>query len=118
MLRRVLTTTDTDLTRAAAGREREAFEAVFEAVVPVVWAWVCRRVPERAAAEALAGRVLRRVFAELHDYEGHVPFAAWVLTRARAEARAARPRRAPLAASRLRALTGGAGVQAPPPSRR
>jgi len=118
MIRRVLTTTDTKLTRAAAGQEREAFEAVFEAVVPAIWAWACRRVPERAAAEALAERILQRVFAELDGYEGQVPFAAWVLTLAREEARAALPRRASLATGALRAVAGGAPAQAPPPSRR
>jgi DNA-directed RNA polymerase specialized sigma24 family protein len=98
----VLVSTDTVLTRRAAAGDRDAFERVYAASLPAVWAFASRRAPGRAAAEALAGRILRRVFAELDGYDGQVPYAAWLLAVARRVAAAPVPRtsRAPLAPHR------------------
>ncbi len=74
---------DTDLIQRAAAGDRDAFEQVFADCLPSVWAFVGRRTRGRAAAEALASRILRRAFAELDDYDGQVPFAAWLLALAR-----------------------------------
>jgi len=79
----VLVSTDTDITQRAAEGDREAFERVYAACLPSIWAFSNRRTAGRAAAEALAGRILRRAFSELGDYDGQVPFAAWLLAVAR-----------------------------------
>jgi hypothetical protein len=76
----VLVSTDTDLTHRAAAGDREAFEQVFADCLPAIWAFAGRRTSGRAAAESLTSRILRRAFAELDDYDGQVPFAAWLLS--------------------------------------
>lgn len=93
----MLVTTDTQLTQRAARGDREAFERVFAASLPPVWAFARRRASSRFAAEALAGRILRRAFAELEGYDGQVPYAAWLLALARrvAQTQAPRPARTP-----------------------
>jgi DNA-directed RNA polymerase specialized sigma24 family protein len=98
----VLVSTDTDLTRRAAAGDRDAFERVYAQSLPAVWSFASRRAAGRASAEALAGRILRRAFAELDGYDGQVPFAAWLLAIARRVANAQAPRaaRPPLAPSR------------------
>jgi len=100
----VLVSTDTDLTRRAAAGDRDAFERVYAQCVPAIWAFASRHASGRAAAELLAGRILRRAFAELDGYDGQVPFAAWLLVLARrvATAPAPRPARPPLAPHRTR----------------
>jgi DNA-directed RNA polymerase specialized sigma24 family protein len=74
----MLSSTDTVLTRRAAAGDRAAFEIVYAASVPCVWAFAVRRVHARAAAERLADRILARAFTELDGYDGSVPFAAWL----------------------------------------
>ena len=99
----MLVSTDTDLTRRAAGGDRDAFERVYAASLPAVWAFASRRAAGRASAEVLVGRILRRAFAELDGYDGQVPFAAWLMAIARRVASAQAPRavaRAPLAPHR------------------
>jgi len=88
----VLISTDTDLTHRAAAGDREAFEQVFAASLPSIWGFVSRRAAGRAAAEALASRILRRAFSELDHYDGQVPFAAWLLAVARRVASVQAPR--------------------------
>jgi len=88
----VLVSTDTDLTHRAAAGDREAFEQLFADCLPTIWAFAGRRATGRAAAEALTTRVLRRAFAELEDYDGQVPFAAWLLALARRVASMQAPR--------------------------
>lgn len=98
----MLVSTDTDLTRSAAAGDREAFERVYAESLPVVWAFASRHAAGRVAAELLAGRILRRAFAELAGYDGQVPFAAWLLAIARRVVRVDGPRpvRPPLAPHR------------------
>jgi RNA polymerase sigma-70 factor (ECF subfamily) len=74
----VLVSTDTEITQRAAAGDREAFEQVYAACLPAIWRFVSRRTAGRAAAEALTGRILRRAFCEIGDYDGQVPFAAWL----------------------------------------
>jgi RNA polymerase sigma-70 factor (ECF subfamily) len=75
----MLMTTDTRLVARAAEGDRDAFEAVYAASFPAVYAFAARRTRDRADAEALAERILRRVFAALPAYSGEIPFAAWLL---------------------------------------
>lgn len=88
----MLVSTDTELTHRAAAGDREAFERVYAASLPAVWAFAMRRTGSRAAAEALTARILRRAFAELEGYDGQVPFGAWLLGVARRVATAQWPR--------------------------
>jgi DNA-directed RNA polymerase specialized sigma24 family protein len=88
----VLVSTDTDLTRRAAAGDPEAFERIYAQSLPAVWAFVSRRAAGRASAEALTRRILRRAFTELGDYDGQVPFAAWLLAVARRVASTQTPR--------------------------
>jgi DNA-directed RNA polymerase specialized sigma24 family protein len=75
----MLMTTDTFLTQRAARGDRDAYEAVYDASFPRVYAFAVRRTGERRGAERLCERILRRVFRDLHGYAGDVPFAAWLL---------------------------------------
>jgi DNA-directed RNA polymerase specialized sigma24 family protein len=80
----MLMTTDTRLVARAAAGDRDAFDTVYAAAFGCVYAFAVRRSDgERAAAESLAERILRRVFADLDRYDGQVPFAAWLLALAR-----------------------------------
>jgi len=98
----MLMTTDTRLVSRATEGDRDAFDAIFEASLPSVFAFAARRTASRAAAERLTERILRRSFASLAGYAGDVPFAAWLLAVAKQVEREertppARARRAPLA---------------------
>jgi DNA-directed RNA polymerase specialized sigma24 family protein len=88
----VLVSTDTELTRRTAAGDRDAFERLFAQCLPPIWTFASRRTSGRAAAEALTLRILRRAFLELEDYDGQVPFAAWLLTIARRVASTQAPR--------------------------
>lgn len=89
----MLSTTDTELTQRAACGDREAFARVYDHSLPPVWAFACQRARgQRAAAEALTSRILRRMFVELASYDGQVPFAAWLLAVAQRVAAAPAPR--------------------------
>lgn len=79
----MLVSTDTELVQRAADADREAFEQLFAACLPAVWAFATRRSVGRAGAEALTTRILRRAFLELEHYDGEVPFGAWLLGVAR-----------------------------------
>lgn len=89
-------TTDTRLVARAARGDRDAFDAVYAAAFPAVYGFAARRTRGRVAAEALTERILRRVFATLPLYRGDVPFAAWLLERAKQveRERRGRPERA------------------------
>jgi DNA-directed RNA polymerase specialized sigma24 family protein len=101
----MLSSTDTVLTRRAAAGDRAAFEVVYAASVPCVWAFAARRAGDRAEAERLADRILARAFAELEEYDGSVPFAAWL--HGLAQRVAARDLSRPLRALRDEPSTGG-----------
>ncbi|RIL04707.1 MAG: hypothetical protein DCC71_13185 [Proteobacteria bacterium] len=83
----MLMTTDTFLTQRAVGGDRDAYEAVYAASFPRVYAFAVRRTGERRSAERLCEQILRRVFRDLHDYAGDVPYAAWLLEVAKQVAR-------------------------------
>jgi DNA-directed RNA polymerase specialized sigma24 family protein len=91
----MLMTTDTRLVALVIAGDRDAFDAVYTASFRSVHAFAARRVEGRAAAEALAARILRRVFAALDQYDGEVPFAAWLLDLAKQVEREDRTRRRP-----------------------
>jgi RNA polymerase sigma-70 factor, ECF subfamily len=89
----MLMTTDTALVQRAALGDSDAFAVIYEASFRCVYAFAARRTPAREHAEALTERILARAFAELAQYAGDVPFAAWLLGVARREiADAARAR--------------------------
>jgi DNA-directed RNA polymerase specialized sigma24 family protein len=94
----MLMTTDTRLVARVIDGDPDAFDAVYAASFPSIFAFAARRAADRRAAEALAARILRRAFTLLDRYDGDVPFAAWLLTLAkqvvRDEERQRRPERA------------------------
>jgi DNA-directed RNA polymerase specialized sigma24 family protein len=87
----VLVSTDTDLIQRAAEGDREAFEYVYSQCFPPIWSLASRTAAGRVSAEALARRILQQAFAELDDYDGQVPFAAWLLSVAHRVARTHAP---------------------------
>jgi len=91
----MLMTTDTRLMARVTEGDRDAFETVYAATFPAIHSFAARRTHDRAEAEALTGRILRRVFAAISLYQGDVPFAAWLLEQAKTVAREESPRRRP-----------------------
>jgi RNA polymerase sigma-70 factor (ECF subfamily) len=67
-----------DLARLAAG-ERAAFAAVYTAVWPMVRAFACRALPQRADAEDVAQTALLKVFARASEYDSERDAVAWIL---------------------------------------
>jgi DNA-directed RNA polymerase specialized sigma24 family protein len=80
-------TTDTLLVQRAACGDREAFDAVYDASFPAVYAYAARKAVGKRGAELLCERILEEAFRELDRYEGDTPFAAWLLGVARRVAR-------------------------------
>jgi RNA polymerase sigma-70 factor (ECF subfamily) len=65
----------------AAQRDPRRFGALYEQNVDRVYAWVARRVRDRAEAEDVTADVFHRALANLARFEWRgVPFAAWLLT--------------------------------------
>ena len=54
-----------DLLRAAARGRRDAFDSLYDALLPVVWSLASREARSSERAEALTRRILRRVVGEL-----------------------------------------------------
>ncbi len=64
----------------AAQQDRVFFGDVYERYFEVVYAYVARRVRERAAAEDLTSEVFRRALANLQRFKWTgAPFGAWLL---------------------------------------
>ena len=64
----------------AAQRDRAHFGAVYEKYFEVVYAYVARRVRDRAATEDLTSEVFRKALAHLPRFKWTgAPFAAWLL---------------------------------------
>ena len=91
----MLTTTDTRLVARVIEGDRDAFDAVYAASFPSVFSFAARRAGDRGSAEALAERILRRAFTCLDQYDGEVPFAAWLLELAKRVVREERLRPRP-----------------------
>jgi RNA polymerase sigma-70 factor (ECF subfamily) len=89
-------TTDTLLVERAMRGDRAAFDAIFDASLPAVYAFAARRSGGRHSAERLTGRILERAFREIEHYGGDVPFAAWLLGIAREVLREQHRSRPPL----------------------
>lgn len=81
---------DLELARQAARADRSAFRALFEDSFDRVYAFVRRRTSTPEAAERATERILARVFEQLADYDGSIPFSAWLLSQVKSELRAAR----------------------------
>jgi RNA polymerase sigma-70 factor (ECF subfamily) len=65
----------------AAQRDPRRFGVLYEQNVDRVYAWVARRVRDRAEAEDVTADVFHRALANLARFEWRgVPFAAWLLT--------------------------------------
>jgi RNA polymerase sigma-70 factor (ECF subfamily) len=82
-LERVETVADEELIERASRGERAAFEALYERYFPRVYAFVARRIDNRADAEDTVQEVFFGVFSGLASFRGEGPFAAWVLGIAR-----------------------------------
>lgn len=79
---------------AAAQRDPARFDALYQAHFDVVYAYLARRVPDRADAEDLTAEVFRKALEGLGRFEWRgAPFVAWLL-RIAANALADRARRA------------------------
>jgi RNA polymerase sigma-70 factor, ECF subfamily len=63
----------------AAQRDPRRFAALYECHFERVWAYVARRVPNRAEAEDLTAEVFHQALANLPKFEWRgAPFAAWL----------------------------------------
>jgi RNA polymerase sigma-70 factor, ECF subfamily len=76
--------------RARAGDER-AYRALYDTAFRLVWAFALRSVRDRAAAEELAARTLRRAFSNLALYDGTESFGVWVIQHAARALRELKP---------------------------
>jgi RNA polymerase sigma-70 factor, ECF subfamily len=64
----------------AAQRDRASFAHVYERYFELVYAYVARRVRERAATEDLTSEVFRKALANIHRFKWTgAPFGAWLL---------------------------------------
>src|ERR1043166_7295070 len=64
----------------AAQRDRASFAQVYERYFELVYAYVARRVRERAATEDLTSEVFRKALANIHRFKWTgAPFGAWLL---------------------------------------
>jgi RNA polymerase sigma-70 factor (ECF subfamily) len=82
-LERVETVADEELIERASRGERAAFEALYERYFPRVYAFVARRIDNRADVEEIVQEVFFGAFAGLESFRGEGPFAAWVFGVAR-----------------------------------
>jgi RNA polymerase sigma-70 factor (ECF subfamily) len=74
---------DEELIERVCGGERAAFEALYERYFPRVFAFVSRRLGNRADVEETVQEVFFGVFAGLASFRREGAFAAWVLGVAR-----------------------------------
>src|ERR1051326_1654139 len=64
----------------AAQQDRACFADVYERYFELVYAYVARRVRDRAATEDLASEVFRKALANIHRFKWTgAPFGAWLL---------------------------------------
>ncbi len=82
-LGRTETVPDEDLIERVCGGERAAFEALYERYFPRVYAFVARRLANRADVEETVQEVFFGVFSGLASFRREGAFAAWVLGVAR-----------------------------------
>jgi RNA polymerase sigma-70 factor (ECF subfamily) len=83
VLRRVEEPEDEELIERVCGGERDAFDALYERYLPRVYAFVARRIDNRADVEETVQEVFLGVFSSLASFRREGPFAAWVLGVAR-----------------------------------
>jgi DNA-directed RNA polymerase specialized sigma24 family protein len=74
--------------RVLAG-DRDAFVALYDRELPVLWRHATERSAGRGAAEALVSATLAHAFRHLREYPPSLPFTEWL--QAIAEQVAARP---------------------------
>lgn len=74
---------DSDLIRAAANGDREAFAELVRAYQTVVWRFLYRFLGDRALAEDVTQDTLIRVFLKLPSFSHRSKFSTWVLAVAR-----------------------------------
>lgn len=77
------TLTDSELIECVVEGNRDAFEILYERYFPRVFAFVNRRISNRADAEEVVQETFINVFSALGSFRGDAPFAAWVLGVAR-----------------------------------
>ena len=82
-LGRAEATPDEELIERVCGGERAAFDALYERYLPRVYAFVARRLGNRADVEETVQEVFFGVFSNLASFRGQGTFSAWVLGVAR-----------------------------------
>ncbi len=88
---------DADVIRRAAAGDQAAFDQLYDALFPIVWALSLRQVGSSAEeAQGLTERLLERVVISLDGYSRNVPVATWLRKTLAQEIHAftRRPRRA------------------------
>jgi len=80
---RAETVSDEELIERVCGGERASFEALYERYFPRVFAFVARRLGNRADVEETVQEVFFGVFSSLASFRREGAFAAWVLGVAR-----------------------------------
>ena len=102
----LLSAIDADLIRRAASGEQRAFDQLYDASFPVVWALSLRHAGMSLdEAEALTQKLLERIVLSLDGYSREVAFSTWLRRLLADEIRAftRRPRRARVSPRRVRA---------------
>jgi RNA polymerase sigma-70 factor (ECF subfamily) len=82
-LRRTEDLEDEELIERVCGGDRLAFDALYDRYLPRVYAFVARRIGNRADVEETVQEVFLGIFSSLASYRREGVFAAWVLGVAR-----------------------------------
>jgi DNA-directed RNA polymerase specialized sigma24 family protein len=100
-----LSVIDADLVRLAASGDQRAFDELYDAIFPIVWALSLQHVGMSLdEAESLTERLLERVVLSLDGYSRDLAFPTWLRRLLADEIRAftRRPRRVRISPRRLR----------------
>jgi DNA-directed RNA polymerase specialized sigma24 family protein len=74
-----LSAIDADLIRRAAGGDQAAFDQLYDALFPIVWALSLQQVGSAAKdAQELTERLLERVVVSLDGYSRNLTFSTWL----------------------------------------
>lgn len=114
-IREPLRVSDDELVARLCEGDKEAFELVYDRYFPRIFAFVEKRLRNRADTEETVQEVFINVFNSIESFRGEAPFAAWVfgLTRRTIAARFKRKRHAtvPLLDDDQDSVDGTPGVQ-------
>jgi RNA polymerase sigma factor (sigma-70 family) len=73
------TISDSELIDRVVTGDRDAFETLYDRYFPRVFAFLQKRLNNRADTEEIAQEVFINVFSSLESFRGEAPFGAWVL---------------------------------------